>query len=480
MPKLSAKTKRKTVIESSGPETPLVSPKNLGKRDSSQEPKISQVKVKGNEKVAPAKDAIANNPKKRGLNAAKHEEASLTNTVRDAVIKELPKSAKNQVKIKTVSIKTPESGWGVLTANGKPVGPSQSPELKAYGKVSMGESKIIDGTVEVLVGGKVKAKFDAASPKLIAGISESYARLGREVNVRVNRRNGVTTDKKLGRKILESIHARHHNMPDIAKDLSREALIIAKNLLESEYNPFFFESKKDWIDSCVKPTFRALKESYRASYEDALEAFEVIVRVEKNGEDQDYCVMANALNEEHAAAAAKEAIIEEVGPSFKPVHAMVGSKKFLPEQADTASLFSKAPTYFKDMPDASMGTKASKDGSTAENKPKSPEKAKYGSGTTKGVSRANHSSNSGGNAEKHAKRDGGETGSAKVHAKSELEPAKDSGPIYEDLDLSDKIRKAARESKDSSKSEKLEAIADKLDSGAFLTGKEAQIVDFFA
>lgn len=301
--------------------------------------------------VPPSNDKLGNGQAE--LKGAANEAPPAVGTMNDlkgTVLKGLGKTAQ---KISFKNSGVPSSvdmpgGYGLLQTTNKNHLVSTKPNKVPKVNMVVREG-VIDGTVQLRIGRKT-ITMEAASPKVLRSIASSYAGAGTNVEISVNTDiRESAKDRNLINLMLLAAHYKHHGMTSKYKAKVKEGYEAFKKLVDREYSPFYHESKKDWINECVKPSYKNLFRRAGKKYDDLLETHEVSVRaVTKDGEEE-FKTIIHAIDEDHAVYEAFNLVVAETGVTTKVKRAFIGSKKFLPEEANESSLFSTDTKFFDDM-----------------------------------------------------------------------------------------------------------------------------------
>lgn len=209
---------------------------------------------------------------------------------------------------------------------------------------------VMEGVIEVRVAGRRKVCLEAAVPSVLSRVIDGYEQAGLRVQVRqVSLTKPSHDNPRFARLMLEAIHAKKYGMRDIETKRFRSAFVAFKGLIESEYSPFYYESKSDWNERAVLPAFEQAVACFEAAYQGSLKPFDVIVRAKTRRGLEDFDVMTEAFDRDMAAGNAVNEVRATVGLSAKVIHAFVDGKKYVAEEFDT-SPFSKLPKFFDDLP----------------------------------------------------------------------------------------------------------------------------------
>jgi len=304
--------------------------KSLGK--SATGSKMSPAKPERQKIATGSKSSLpdARDVKTRGLGDRDAGEA--TATIKNSIAKAAAKSpSAGKIQVGKAKIVKPEFGFGLLKAGSvmDPLG-NLDGKMKEVGKVKLGEGRVIAGRVSVVVGGKRRAVFEAATPEVIARAALDFAEVGARVSIEsVVRGRKIYEDRAYSTALLESVHAADHGLDTRAKESALAAVKIAARLLREERDPRIHATVGAWTRECVMPLVRQGLREVRAAYREALVEHDVIVHGEKGTRRS---VVVRAIDERHAAVKAiDEALTESAGDS--PTKVFVGAKKYLPESA---------------------------------------------------------------------------------------------------------------------------------------------------
>ena len=451
--------------------------------------KMKEVKKPGAPTVKKSSAAVpdASKVSKRGLMGVDAGEASLD--FKNKVTKvSLPSSAK-KLDIAPAKIAKPEFGWGLLkpgktmdklgnvTVKMTDVKKPAAPEVKkSKAAIPQFKESVINGRVELRVGGRLKAVFEAATPKMIALAASDYTKIGANVQlVPIIRGRNLYSDKKFSMFMIEAAHADHHNVNSKRAKKAAFSRLIA--LTENERDPRIHKNRRAWVKEAALGAFKQAREEYVAAYNNLLERHDVVVATDRGSRR----FITMATDSRHAAALAMDmALSSDIQASI--THAFVGGKKFLPE-GKGGSLFMRFPKPFGELVNGTHMDK-SEMGVKAEPKIGKVPELKIGGSSAKGVARIKDGDKGG---EKSSLVD--KDGSKFKLGKSLTNPPvpKDKGPVYEARqrermveDVSQRVISMLKDaaSRLSGKNKRMmEELAEKVNSNEDVSGKESKVLD---
>jgi hypothetical protein len=488
MNKYSAKPKP-LKVDSPNAGKPESAPKYSTMKGASKFEKMKDVKKPGAPTVKKSSAALpdASSVSKRGLMGADAGEASLD--FKNKVTKvSLPSSAK-KLDIAPAKIAKPDLGWGLLkpgkimdklgnvTVKMTDVKKPAAPEVKkSKAAIPQFKESVINGRVELRVGGRLKAVFEAATPKMLAIAASDYTKIGANVQLTpIIRGRNLYSDKRFSMFMIEAVHAEHHNVSSKAARNSAFKRLVS--LTENERDPRIHKTRRSWIKEAAFGAFRQAKEEYVAAYNNLLERYDVVVGTDRGSRR----FITMATDNRHAAALAMDmALSSDIQASI--THAFVGGKKFLPE-GKGGSLFMRFPKPFGELVN---GTKMNKSemGVKAEPKIGKVPELKLGSGSVKGVAKIKDG-DKGGEKSSLVDKDGSKFKLGK--ALSNPPVPKDKGPVYEARrkqrmveDVSQRVINMLKDAaaKFTGKNKRMmEELAEKVNSNEDVSGKESKILD---
>lgn len=326
-------------------------------------------------KNVPAKPALpdATSVKSRGITDKDAGEATLV--VKNSVAKAAGNApAAKRIEVGKAKIIAPEFGFGLLKAGQvmDPLG-NLDTEMRPVKKSKVAEGRVINARVSVMVAGRERAVFEAATPEVIARAAMDFAEIGARVMVESTvRGRKIYEDRGYTGALLESVHASHHGLGDRAAESARAAARIAAGLLSEERDARVHQTEAQWVRDCINPLVRQGLVEVRAAYEASLTEHEVIVHG-KSGARRTFKV--TAADERHAAVKGIDMMVAE-SASDEPIRAFVGARRFLPESAT----FMKWPEKFGELqvpkhpskPGASAEVRAPKVGTVSVGKSSTP------------------------------------------------------------------------------------------------------------
>lgn len=324
-----------------------------------------------------AKPAIpdAMSVKSRGLSGKDAGEATLV--VKNSVAKAAGNApAAKRIEVGKAKIVEPEFGFGLLKAGQvmDPLG-NLDTEMRPVKKEKVAEGRVINGRVSVVVAGRERAVFEAATPEVVARAAMDFAEIGAKVTVNPTvRGRKIYEDRGYTGALLESVHASHHGLGERAAAAARSAAKIAAGLLSEERDARVHQTEAQWVRDCINPLVRQGLAEVRAAYNASLSEHEVIVHGKSGGRK---AFRVTAADERHAAVKGIDLMVAE-SASDEPIRAFVGAKRFLPESAT----FMKWPERFGEV---SVPKPTAKDGKSAEAKAPKPTTMTVGKGSAPGV-----------------------------------------------------------------------------------------------
>jgi hypothetical protein len=468
---------------------PESAPKHSTMKDASKFEKMKDVKKPGAPVVKKSSAALpdASKVSKRGLGG---DAGEATLDFKNKVTKVcLPSSAK-KIDVVPAKIKKPDLGWGLLepgktmdklgnvTVKMNTVKKPAAPDVKkSKAAIPQFKESVFNGRVELMVGGRTKAVFEAATPKMIALAASDYTKIGANVQlVPIVRGRMFYSDKKFSAFMIEASHADHHGVNSKKVRMAAFRRMIA--LTERERDPRLHKTRKAWIKEAAFGAFKQAREEFSAAYNNLLEKYDVVVST-SNGAKR---FIAMATDDRHAAGLAIDMALSSDIQS-KINHAFVGGKKFLPE-GKGSSLFMRFPKPFAELVNG-MKMDKSESGSKAEPKiGKVPELKIGSSANPKGTIRIKDG-DKGGDKSKLVDRDGSKFKLGKPLTMAAV--PKDKGPVYEARqkqriieDVSQKVIDMLNDAaaKSSGKNKRaLEELAEKVVSNEDVSGKEMEILD---
>jgi hypothetical protein len=346
---------------------------------------------------------------------------------------------------------------------------------------------IVDGTVELYVGGAHKGSFAAAHGRKIAKLVEGYIDLGRNVKITFAPRSRACYKNSLFHNtMMEAAHYGYHKVDARRDELLNKAFVQFRESMKRDGMSSLFKTRTDWISKAVRPAFEQVMETYSRAYNNNLKSYEVQVRTESRKGNQDVLILTNAINEAAAAHIAAERILAEDGLTTKVKHLFVDGKKYLPEAAEKG-LFDMEPKFFSDMPGPmGMLNAKSQDGKSSENKPEKAKTMEFGGksafakeGDRKiDIKRMDQFGGKGGDASGKVEKNPKAPAAGSVH-KVQVRPASNSGPIYEDINVIATMKKYASEASNKTSSAALNRMIEKLSTDEPLTEKESKVLDYF-
>lgn len=488
MNKYSAKPKP---LKVDGPNSgkPESAPKYSTMKGASKFEKMKDVKKPGAPTVKKSSAALpdASKVSKRGIGV---DAGEATLDFKNKVTKvSLPSTAK-KLDIAPAKIAKPDLGWGLLepgktmdklgnvSVKMNTVKKPGAPEVKkSKAAIPQFKESVFNGRVELVVGGRTKAVFEAATPKMIAMAASDYTNIGAKVQlVPIVRGRSFYSDKKFSSFMIEAAHADHHGVN--SKNVRSSAFRRMIALTENERDPRIHKTRKSWIKEAALGAFNQARKEFVAAYNNLLEKYDVVVST-NNGARR---FITMATDERHAAGLAIDmAMSSDIRASIN--HAFVGGKKFLPE-GKGSSLFMRFPKPFGELVN---GTKLNKSemGVKAEPKIGKVPELKIGSSSNpKGTVRIKDG-DKGGDKSKLVDKDGSKF---KLGKPLTMAPVpKDKGPVYEARrkermveDVSQKVidmLKAAAVKSTGEHKRTLEDLAEKVVANEDVSGKESEILD---
>lgn len=242
---------------------------------------------------------------------------------------------------------------------------------------------VIDGTLALYVGGKLKKRYQATSAKTFSKIVESYVDIGRRVGVVYTPgARSCYKSPRFHKTMLEAAHYGFHGASGVRKDMLAKGFKMMVESTAAEHSAVHGDHKK-WVSESVKSAFRQVIRHYDDAYRGSLRDFEVQVRTETKFGDKDSVVRALGLTEAVAGHAAADKVIADSGLSSRVKHVIVDGRKL--SETYENGIFSLKPQFFADLP-GPMGPLVSKksDGSAASNKPAKPQVASFGKSSPSG------------------------------------------------------------------------------------------------
>ena len=302
-----------------------------------------------------------------------------------------------------------------LTKGAKIYSPASAP------KKTVTES-VVDGTVVINIGSK-RMVFEAANVKRLRSFIKNLTEVRQKVSINVvSGMRKSYDDPKLYESLLTYHHYKRSGLNELANEVLAEGYAHYRKLVASEHNEFIYETRKEWLEEAVRPSFKQTVKAFGDLYEGMCNTHMVIVNTSNRGKNERYKVMTKALTETHAAAHAIDEILEEAGPTMTISSAYVESTKINISETKSPSVFK--PLWIEtphDLKKAKLGVKNTKGKDV---KPATFTKMPAPSaGKSVGGSTVMKSLNKGGDAKKFVKPKGGEpAGKGKPMERAKVNP----------------------------------------------------------
>lgn len=209
--------------------------------------------------------------------------------------------------------------------------PSDSPKKPTW-KTEKNGHNVTEATltsVNMMIGGKMKGRFEFISEGVAKKLADSYKNLGYKVEFS-RARPAWMDDKEFLSLMREAVDARYNFVIEMSKDARKKAFERFRKLAQDSFIDLY-ESRQDWINHMTN-AFKHVEKMVEAKYVENLNLYECTVRITQNRKPIDLTIVTEATDHAMALRQVKNRVFENWGFKVSLKHIFVDGTKYLPEQ----------------------------------------------------------------------------------------------------------------------------------------------------